>query len=129
MSNEALFAMALPIAMQLVLGGWWARREAVRNKLEAQADENRKERERRLDVAQKELEDQNRDQEIRLVKLEGQQNGTREQVAEIKAELTDIRDNMVRRVDLQALQEALFAHIADALRLTPPRPRRRGRVD
>lgn len=89
-----------------------------------QIDTNRCERISRLERIIDEHEDKGRALELEMARVQtlvGQQQAT---TSELKDELTDIRDNMVRKGDFADAMTALRDHISDALRLTPHNKRR-----
>lgn len=57
-----------------------------------------------------------RDLEIRMVKVETQATSEANSRSEIRQELVDIRENMVRRDDMNSLRDALSQRIEDLRR-------------
>ena len=58
-----------------------------------------------------------------MAQLETSEKHHATDIAQVAQELREIRDNMVRRADLDSGLDALGQRLSDALRLTP-RPRR-----
>lgn len=53
------------------------------------------------------------DLEIRLVRVEARADASAQNMTEVKSELADIRENMVRRHDLEAFRDQVCQRIED----------------
>lgn len=117
---EAIFASLLPTLLVAALTWHTTRVRKDRDQLDAQRCERIKNLEAKMERHGEEL--QHHALEIQAAKAAV--GVTSADVDELKIELREIRDNMVRKDDLTRELEGLRSWISSALRLTPHNKRR-----
>jgi hypothetical protein len=117
---EGLLASLFPTLLTAALAWHTTRVRRDRDQLDQQRCEKIKKLEERQDRHTDQL--QAHALEIQTAKAVSASASTA--ADELKDEIKDIRDNMVRKDDLSREMEGLRQHISDALRLTPHTKRR-----
>lgn len=117
---DPFLASLIPIL--LTAGLAWHTNRVQRDR--DQIDTNRCERISALEATLKEHETKGRALELAMERVQALVGAATDDTKELREELSDIRDNMVRKGDFAEAMKALRDHISDALRLTPHGKRR-----
>lgn len=117
---EGILASLVPTLLTAALAWHTTRVRKDRDQLDA----NRCERIKALEETIKDHAAKGRALELAMERIQAVSQAVTNDTKELKDELTDIRNNMVRKEDFAEAMKALRDHISDALRLTPHNKRR-----
>jgi len=89
-----------------------------------QLGQQRCERIKALETTVRDHAEKGRALELAMERMQAASKAVTDDTTELKDELSDIRNNMIRKEDFAEAMKALRDHISDALRLTPHNKRR-----
>jgi uncharacterized membrane protein YukC len=118
---EGILASLIPTLLVAALTWHTTRVKRDRDQL----DEQRREKLEKLELQIEKIDDELHGHALEIQAAKAASDGARMAASELKAEIKDIRDNMVCKDDLSREMEGLRQYLAAALRHTPPATKRR----